>query len=169
MPDLSLLVNKITAMVSPGIGFLSQLDLIYLFILFVVFIVIAYKLMVIAARAFVVAVVASLFPLFLNRVLGLAVEVSLSSMLFWALIGVGLYLAYELISFLYKTSKVILLIVKIVTWPFVALLKGIAKSLSRPKKTKEKPKVEKTRELKKEVKETRPKEKVERKEITSQK
>jgi|GEM_PF-5006468 len=65
-----------------------------LLVVFAIFLVIAYKLIKIAMRVFVIALLSLLFPLILKFVFKINVPITPNSMLWFAITGVGLYVVY---------------------------------------------------------------------------
>lgn len=90
---------------------LSQPEIIIFFIIFLAFIVIAYKIFQFVAKAFIVGIIAALFPIFANMFLGFNIPINIQSILWFALLGIEIFLVY---SFLLSIGK----IVKIITYPF---------------------------------------------------
>jgi len=91
--------------------FLGQSEIMIFFVIFVIFIVIAYKLVKFVFKAFMVGLVAALFPIFGNMFFNLGVEISLFNIFWFALTGIGLFILYSIL----KTGWRFL---KIITWPF---------------------------------------------------
>lgn len=91
--------------------FLGQTDIVIFFVIFVIFIVIAYKLMKFVFKAFMVGLVAALFPIFGNLFFGLGIDISLFNIFWFALTGICLFILYSIIKTGWKFLKMI-------TWPF---------------------------------------------------
>ena len=91
--------------------FLSDTSIIIFFVVFVIFIVIAYKLVKFVFKAFLVGLVAALFPIFGNLLFDLGIEISLFNIFWFALTGIGLFILYSILKAGWKFLKVI-------TWPF---------------------------------------------------
>ena len=89
---------------------LQQVSTVFLFIVFFIFIVLAYKVFQTLMKALVVGVIAAAFPIVANLI-GMDVALSLNSILWFAIAGVALYFAYAFMSGGVK-------IVKIATSPF---------------------------------------------------
>lgn len=100
------------------------------FMLFVIFIVLAFKAMKVLTKTVMAAAVAGLFPFFINNVLGLegVVELSIASTLSFALLGAVLYLIYFAASTTFKISK---FGIKLLLIP-VTILRKLARLILRP-------------------------------------
>ena len=107
-------------------GFLSDMgnpDIKLMFAIFVVFIIIVYKALGVLKNAVIVSVISACFPFVLDKVLGFDVDITVELILFYVLSGVVLYLLYEVFKVIYKSSKVIVSVFKILMFPFVLVLK----------------------------------------------
>ncbi len=82
-----------------------------LFVIFFVFIFIAYRLFSMITKMIMVGVVAGIFPIFANKVLGLAIPLTIHSVLSYVLVGMGIAYIYLTIYGIYK-------VIKYATWPF---------------------------------------------------
>lgn len=91
--------------------FLGQSEIIIFFAIFIIFIVIAYKLVKFVFKAFLVGLVAALFPIFGNLIFDLGIEISLFNIFWFALTGICLFLLYSILRMGWK-------FLKIITWPF---------------------------------------------------
>jgi len=94
-----------------AIEFLGQADIIMFFVIFVIFIVIAYKLVKFVFKAFMIGLVAALFPIFGNLLFDLGIEISLFNIFWFALTGIGLFILYSLLKTGWKFLKILI-------WPF---------------------------------------------------
>ena len=83
----------------------SDTSMILFFVIFVIFIIIAYKVFKFLFKAFLVGLVAALFPVFGNLVFGLDIELSLFSIFWFAVTGVGLFLLYTVLKIIWKFLK----------------------------------------------------------------
>jgi hypothetical protein len=92
-----------------------QGDLIVFFLIFVIFIVIAYKLFKFIAKAAIIGLVAALFPVVGNYFLGLNIPITLGNIIWFAVTGIGLFVAYSIIRTGWRISKVI---TKPIKWIF---------------------------------------------------
>ena len=72
-----------------------------LFIVFIVFVFAVYKLFQFVTHAIVVGVIAALFPWIANWLLHWDLPTDLSSMLWFATLGVGLFVLYGILRFVY--------------------------------------------------------------------
>ncbi len=97
-----------------------------LLLVFLIFLVVAYKVLHIIKNVIFVSIISAFFPFVLERFFNYGV-VSLSSMLSFMILGVGLYLLYEVFSTAYNTSKLginlIFAPLKIIWLPVKALFK----------------------------------------------
>jgi hypothetical protein len=91
--------------------FLGQTDIVIFFVIFVIFIVIAYKFVKFIFKAFMVGLVAALFPIFGNFLFGLNIDITLFNIFWFALTGIGLFILYAILKTGWKFLKTI-------TWPF---------------------------------------------------
>ncbi len=91
--------------------FFGQTDVIMFFVIFVIFIMIAYKLVKFVFKAFMIGLVAALFPIFGNLLFDLGIEISLFNMFWFALTGIGLFILYSILKAGWKFLKML-------TWPF---------------------------------------------------
>ena len=101
--------------ITETLSYLSQVNTIILIAVFLIFIILAYKLFQTAIKAVIVGIIAAAFP-FVANFLGFNVPLTLNSVLWFAVTGVVLYFAYAIISGGVK-------IVKIVMSPFRWLFK----------------------------------------------
>ena len=102
---------------------LSMPDTGMMIVALAVFIGIAYFALRVLKNAIISAVIGALFPLVLKNLLGFQIDATPETMLFYSVIGVFLYLAYEVIMILYGTSKIFIAIVNIFVFPFVAIFR----------------------------------------------
>jgi hypothetical protein len=78
-------------------GMLQQPMLWLFFLLFFLFIIVAYKAVKVLVRALVVAVIAGLFPVFANMFLGMSIPITLSNIIWFAMVGVEIYFVYHIL------------------------------------------------------------------------
>ncbi len=83
----------------------------------IVFIIVAYKLVKILAKAAIIGLVAALFPIFGNYFLGLEIPITLFNILWFGVTGIGLFFLYTILRTGWKALKLILA-------PFKALFRG---------------------------------------------
>ena len=83
----------------------SDISLVLFFVIFVIFIIIAYKLFKFLFKAFLIGLVAALFPIFGNLLFGLNMEISLFNIFWFAVTGVGLFLLYTALKIVWKFLK----------------------------------------------------------------
>lgn len=89
------------------ISYLSQVNSIILIAVFLIFIILAYKLFQTAIKAVIVGIIAAAFP-FVASFLGFNVPLTLNSVLWFALTGVILYFAYAIISGGIKIVRIVM-------------------------------------------------------------
>ncbi len=97
--------------------FLSDPTMLAFLVIMVIFIVIAYKVVKILAKAAVIGLVAALFPIFANYFLGFEIPITVWNILWFAVTGVGLF-------FLYSFVRTGFGIIKLITAPIRALFRG---------------------------------------------
>ncbi|UCD07905.1 MAG: hypothetical protein JSW41_02990 [Candidatus Aenigmatarchaeota archaeon] len=85
---------------------LQQANSILLFIVFFVFLILAYKLFQTVIKALIIGVIAAAFP-FVANMFGFNIPITLSNVLWFAIFGVVLYFAYAFISGGVKIIKII--------------------------------------------------------------
>ncbi len=76
---------------------LTQVNTVVLLAVFLVFIVLAYKIFQALIKAFIVGVIAATFPVVAN-LMGMNVPLTLSSVMWFAIFGVAAYLMYATLS-----------------------------------------------------------------------
>lgn len=86
---------------------MQQINTIFLFIVFFIFLILAYKIFQTLVKALIVGVIAAAFP-FIANMFGMNVPITLSSVLWFAIFGVALYFAYAFISGGIKIVKIVL-------------------------------------------------------------
>ncbi len=84
---------------------LTQQGVLVYFLLFIVFVIIAYKFIKFLFRVLIIGLVSSLFPIFANLVLNLNIAINLYSIAWFAVTGMGLYIAYVAIKIAWKSIK----------------------------------------------------------------
>jgi hypothetical protein len=87
--------------------FLADQSILIFFVVFVIFIVIAYKLVKFLFKAFIIGLVAALFPIAGNLVFGLDIQITLFNIIWFAGTGIGLFLLYSIVKMGWKFLKVI--------------------------------------------------------------
>jgi hypothetical protein len=88
-------------------GLLQQPNVWLFFVLFFLFILIAYRVVKVLIRAAMIAVVAGLFPFFGNMFLGLSIPINLENILWFAITGVEMYFVYHLLVNIGKLAEII--------------------------------------------------------------
>lgn len=127
------MASEILASISSVIG----IDPIYIVVLFVVFVLVAYKALQILRRAVYVAIASAVFPFFLRWGLGIPIQITAASVIYFVLFGVMLYLIYEASRIVYGILKLAWGVLKIVSAPFVWLAKAL-RGLAQRKKARAK-------------------------------
>jgi hypothetical protein len=87
--------------------FLADQSILIFFVIFVIFIVIAYKLVKFLFKAFIIGLVAAIFPVVGNLVLGLNIEISFFNILWFAVTGIGLFVLYSIVRTGWKFLRVL--------------------------------------------------------------
>lgn len=88
-------------------GFLPQQNIWLFFLLFFLFIIIAYKVVKILIRAAIIAVISGFFPVFANMFLGMSIPITLQSILFFAMTGVEIFFVYHILVSIGKLAELI--------------------------------------------------------------
>lgn len=96
-------------------GFQTQ-PIVY-FIVFLLFVYLAYRFLKLTFKGILIFIAAALFPLLANYFLGLDIGISFNSILSYGLTGLFLYIAGMLL-------KSVVSILKAVTWPFRKIFGG---------------------------------------------
>ncbi len=87
--------------------FLAEQSVLIFFIIFIIFIVIAYKLVKFLFKAFIVGLVAALFPIAGNLVFGLNIDINLFNIIWFAGTGILLFVLYSIIKMGWKFLKLL--------------------------------------------------------------
>jgi len=85
--------------------FLGSQDVIIFFVIFLVFVFLAYKFVKFVFKTLMIGLVASVFPVFSNLFLEWDIPINLSSMIWFAVTGMGLFLLYSFIRIWWKGLK----------------------------------------------------------------
>ncbi len=91
---------------------------VYLFFLFIIFVVISYLTVKFMLRTLMFMMIGATFPLFLKYVLNLNIKITALTVLGYAVLGGVLYLCYAVLKALFTTGKVVLFIIRIISFPF---------------------------------------------------
>jgi hypothetical protein len=105
---------------------LADQSILVFFIFFIIFIVIAYKFVKFLFKAFIIGLVAAMFPIVGTLFLGLNIDITVFNIIWFAVTGVGLYLVYNVVRGGWK-------FVKLMTAPF----RWILRPSHKEKKSKE--------------------------------
>lgn len=114
-----------------------DLNIILLFIGFVIFIIIAYKIFRVIMKALIFGLIGAAFPVVVNflgfqSLFGVAIELSFQNIIFFAMIGVLVFIVYYIISGIMKATRFL-------TSPFRKSTKGqIRKELKKELEKREK-------------------------------
>lgn len=87
--------------------FLGDQNVLLFFAVFIVFTIVAYKLVKFLFKTFMIGLVAAMFPVVGNMVLGLSIEISLYNMIWFAATGMGLFIIYSAVRTGWKTLKLV--------------------------------------------------------------
>ncbi len=104
-------------------------------VLFLIFIVLAYKTIKLVTKAIIIATLSAIFPLALNLISPGLVDITLKTILYFMLIGVGAYFLY---SISYMFIKLCETIGRIVLFPFrllYSLIRGFVETRRHAVKT----------------------------------
>ena len=82
-------------------------DVVIFFLLFVLFIIVAYKFFRIIAKAFFIGFLSALFPIAGNYLMDLSIPVNIDTMMWFAITGIVLYFFYEIIKMIIKGLKLL--------------------------------------------------------------
>lgn len=88
-------------------GILPQQNIWLFFILFFLFIIIAYKVVKVLIRAAIIAAVSGFFPIFANMFLGTSIPITLQSILWFAMTGVEIFFVYHILVSIGKVAEII--------------------------------------------------------------
>jgi hypothetical protein len=88
-----------------GLGGLGDQNVLLFFAIFIIFTVIAYKLVKFLFKTFLIGLVAAMFPVIGSMVLGLSIPVNLYNMIWFAVTGMGLFIAYSAVRTGWKFIK----------------------------------------------------------------
>ena len=110
---------------------LAEQSVLVFFVIFIIFIIIAYKLVKFLFKAFIVGLVAAMFPVVGNLFLGLDIVINLYNIIWFAGTGILLFIFYYMLKTGWK-------VLKIITKPI-----GWARGSKSKKEKKEKPEKEK--------------------------
>jgi len=108
--------------------FLAGNSLIFFFIAFIIFIILAYKFVKFLFKAFLIGLVAAIFPIVGNLFLGMNIDITFYNVLWFAVTGVGLFVFYSFVR---------------MGWRFLKLASSPVRWARRPIKHKKQKKEEK--------------------------
>jgi len=87
--------------------FLADQSILMFFVFFIIFIAIAYKLVKFLFKAFIIGLMAAIFPIVGNLFLGLNIDITLFNIMWFAVTGVGLFVLYGVVRTGWKFLKII--------------------------------------------------------------
>jgi hypothetical protein len=87
------------------LGGLGDQNVLIFFAIFIVFTIIAYKLVKFLFKTFMIGLIAAIFPVVGNMVFGLNIDVNLYNMIWFAVTGMALFIAYSAIRMGWKFIK----------------------------------------------------------------
>jgi hypothetical protein len=119
-----------------GIG---TFNLLIIVLIFIVFLVMVKKVIKTAINMVLIAVGSIMFPVMLH-LLGFSVPFNLDTILFFLMLGLGLYFLYLLGKIIYSMLSVVEKSAKVVTYPFRDKDKGLEKKVKKIMEEKEKEK-----------------------------
>ncbi len=90
-----------------GLGGLGDQSVLIFFVVFIIFTIVAYKLVKFLFKAFMIGLVAALFPVVGSMVFGMNIEISLYNMIWFAATGIGLFIAYSAVRMGWKFVRLI--------------------------------------------------------------
>lgn len=90
------------------LGGMGDQSVIIFFAIFIIFTILAFKLVKFLFKAFMIGLVAAMFPVVGNMVFGLSIEISLYNMIWFAVTGMGLFVAYSAVRTGWKFVKLAL-------------------------------------------------------------
>jgi len=85
--------------------FLGDQSILLFFAIFIVFTILAYKLVKFLFKTFIIGLVAAMFPVVGSMVFGLNIEISLYNMIWFAVTGMGLFIVYSAVRTGWKTLR----------------------------------------------------------------
>jgi len=83
-------------------------NMLLFFAIFIIFTIIAYKLVKFVFKVLMIGLVAALFPVIGSMFFGLNIAVNLSNMIWFAVTGMGLFIAYSAVRMGWKAIKLAL-------------------------------------------------------------
>lgn len=87
--------------------FLADQSVLIFFAIFIIFIIVAYKLFKFVFKAFLVGLVAAMFPIAGNLLFGLEIEITLFNIIWFAVTGIGIFVLYSIVKMGWKFLKLI--------------------------------------------------------------
>jgi hypothetical protein len=90
------------------LGALGDQNIIIFFAIFIIFTVLAYKLVKFLFKAFIIGLVAAMFPVVGNMVFGLSIDINLYNMVWFAVTAMGLFVLYSAVRMGWKAVRLAL-------------------------------------------------------------
>lgn len=109
-------------------------DPIYIAVIFILFLLLFYKVLQILRRIIYVAIAAAIFPFLIRYGIGIPIDIGISVLFNFVLFGVTLYLIYEGVLIVYKLVKLGWKAFKIIGAPFAWLFRKMRGRGARPEK-----------------------------------
>lgn len=121
-----------------ALGQFMQPQIILLFVGFLIFIVIAYKIFRVVTKALIIGLIGASFPVVINflgwsELFGITIELSFQNIIFFAMIGIVAFIVYYLLSGMVKITGAI-------TSPFRDKNKDVRKEVKKELEKREKEK-----------------------------
>jgi predicted membrane protein len=91
-----------------GLGGLGDQNVLLFFAVFIVFTILAFKLVKFLFKTFLIGLVAAMFPVVGSLVFGLSIPINLYNMIWFAVTGMGLFIAYSAIRMGWKFVRLAL-------------------------------------------------------------
>lgn len=88
-------------------GMMQEPNIWLFFILFFLFIIVAYKVVKVLVRAAIVAAISAAFPFFANAFLGMNIPITLTNVLLFAMTGLEIFFVYHILVSIGKIAEFI--------------------------------------------------------------
>jgi len=111
-----MVISEITGMITGLFAGIMEMNIILIFALVLIFVVLAYKVVKIVMKAVLFGIIGAICPFFLNYIGIMAIPITLTNILSFALLGMLAYIFYAMLSGGVKTLKM-------VTSPFRSLFR----------------------------------------------
>lgn len=77
------------------------------FLLFFLFIIVAYRVVRVLIRAAIIAIISGFFPIFSNMFLGTSIPINIQNILWFAMTGAEIYFVYHILVSLGKVAELV--------------------------------------------------------------